>query len=92
VEAYVGFDERLVWLTNDPDAQFAPATLSGPRVLIAGSNTAACESEMKTWYASVFAYYSTGLGTGKPNSVLGWLAASWNESHVVRHGSAHATL
>ena len=92
VEAFVGFDDQLVWLAGDPDGQFEPATLSGAREMLnAAATVAACAAKMQSEFDAVFAFYRTGLGAGKRNSVLGWLAASWGQgsSEEAGHGQRH---
>jgi hypothetical protein len=92
VESYIGFDERFLWLTGDPDRQFAPAMLSGVNVLLGGSDANTCVAKLQTEYHDIVDYYSTGTGVSSPNATLGFLAAYWNATHNVLHGSRTAKL
>jgi hypothetical protein len=93
IDAYLGFDEALVWITRDPDRQFGPAATSGPRDMITtGSDIAACAARLQQQFDAVFQYYRTGAGASGRDAVLGWLAGTWNKAHVVKHGSGSATL
>jgi hypothetical protein len=92
-DAYLGFDEAMVWLTGDPDKRFGPAATSGVRKMItSGSDIAACATTMKSEFDSVFAFYKTGAGSGSPNAVLGWLAADWDKQRLTQLGTSTTTI
>lgn len=90
-KAYLGFDEQLVWLAGDPDKKFGPAVTSGLIDLVAsGTSVSDCETRIKSEFDAVFGFYKTGAGSGKSNSILGWLCANWNKLHLVTHGAGSA--
>lgn len=93
VDDYLGFSERLVWISRDPDGQFEPALTSGIDGLISRStDLLGAQHGMQRQLANVVQFYPNGTGRSSPNRALGWLAAFWDAQHVRFNGNGAATL
>jgi hypothetical protein len=92
VDGYLGFSERLVWVSRDPDGQFEPTVTAGIDELLSGNNLGDAEAAMQRELNSVVQFYLNGAGQSPPNRALGWLSAFWDAQHVRLDGNAGATL
>ena len=92
VEAYLGFSEKFVWLSGDPDGQFAPAAKKGLLTLLSGSDAGQALADMAQAFDDVKNYYLTGAGRRTTNSTAGWLSAYWDSNHVTLIGPATTRL
>jgi hypothetical protein len=90
--AYLGFDDKLLWLTGDPDLQFGPAICSGPNDLIQGNDIGTALVSMRTQLQNVVTYYHSGSGKSNPNSIIGFLSAYWDSQHLALYGNASHTI
>jgi len=93
VFGYLGFSERLVWVSRDPDGQFEPAVTSGIMELLSGNTLRDARIAMQQELDNVVRFYLNGAGRGSPNRALGFLSASWDAQHVrLDSGNSGATL
>jgi hypothetical protein len=94
VLAYLGFRDRFVWVSRDPDdGCFEEAIDSGVYLLIMNYGTA--EDAVEAIHRSlgeIVEYYLNGKGRKSPNRAIGWLAAYWDQQHIELHGLKTARL
>ena len=92
VEAYLGFDEQFGCLAGDPDGEFGAAVAEGLEELINGNDMQTTLGSMQQRFDDAFHFYKTGSGSGRSDSVLGWLLANWNKIHARLDGNVGTTL
>jgi hypothetical protein len=89
IEAFLGFDDRFILLTGDPDFQFQPAATSGIRRLLGGGTTEDALDEMRRSFGHVVEFYAN---RGGPNSTFGRLVAFWTRHHLKLCGDLSARI
>ncbi len=93
VTAYLGFRDRFVWVSRDPDdGCFEEAINSGVSKLIDGGTAADALDSMSSALGDIVEYYLNGEGKKSPNRAIGWLAAYWDQQHIELHGLNTARL
>ena len=92
VKSYLGFNGLLVWIHGDPNNQFQPATTIGIRRLLLGGTTGDARLKMFEAFGNAVDFYLNGTGRGTANSAIGWLAAYWDQQHLVLLGYTKAAL
>jgi hypothetical protein len=92
VSAYLGFKDRFVWISRDPDHQFEAAATAGISRLLASDEIGAALGEMQAYFRSAVLYYLNGTGRTSPNRAIGWLAAFWDLQHLELQGTDSARL
>ena len=92
-DAYLGFDDKLVWLTGDPHGRFGDAAVAPVACLAGGGDAAAARAALENGFDVAFAFYrSSPANVTASDAVIAWLAASWNRGHVQLHGNPRAAL
>ena len=91
-DVYLGFSEKFVWISGDPDGQFEPAAKKGLLTLLARGDAGQALTAMAQAFDDVKNYYLNGAGKGSTNSTAGWLSAYWDSNHVTLIGPTSTTL
>jgi hypothetical protein len=90
--AYIGFRDRFVWVSRDPEGCFEAAINAGVSVVTRGGPVEKAVTAMRGAFAETVEYYLSGEGRASPNRAIGWLAAFWDGQHIEWHGQGSATL
>jgi hypothetical protein len=92
LRAYLGFRDRFVWVSRDPEGCFEAAINAGVHRVVRGDTMEEAVTTMRDGLGDVVEYYLNGQGRKSPNRALGWLAAFWDQQHLELHGRGSVSL
>ena len=94
VEAYLGFDETLAWVTGtNQSQQFGKAcTIGLQQMLLSNATVDQAADAMRNEFDQIVRDFKYGPGKTDPNAQLAFLWASWDKAHICLKGNPSAKL